>query len=111
MDICLSVTELPNDDKPRPRRWRRSSESKQRAIETMVHMKQDEFLTALTRLFSSTRDKGSLSITFKRVPVKGATVSEGSPPPYECLVRARTDKKKLSTSVRWITLRATAAEC
>ena len=49
----------------------------------MVHLPQDEFLTALTRLFGATRDKGSLYITFKRVPVKGATVAEGEQPPVE----------------------------
>ena len=49
----------------------------------MVHLPQDEFLTALTRLFGATRDKGSLYITFKRVPVKGATVAEGEQPPSE----------------------------
>ena len=66
----------------------------------MVHLPQDEFLTALTRLFGATRDKGSLYITFKRVPVKGATVAEGEQPPSECLIRARSEKKRISTTVR-----------
>ncbi|KAJ8608983.1 hypothetical protein CTAYLR_008973 [Chrysophaeum taylorii] len=60
----------------------------------MVLLAQDSFLTELTRLFQSTRESGSLSLTLKRVSeTKDETTC------HRCLVRARTEKKKISTVV------------
>lgn len=61
-------------------------------------LKHDAFLTELTRLFESTRESGSLSLTHKRVSetVKG---DDGDVTTHRLLIRARTEKKKISTFV------------
>lgn len=91
----------------------------------MVCLTQDKFLTELPNLFDSTRESGSLSLTFKRgalsfpaaavcdetgfvslaVSEKAATEGEegdaAKTARHRCLIRARTDKKKISTVVWW----------
>lgn len=79
----------------------------------MVQFDEAKFLSELTKLFQSTRDAGSLSITHKRLPERtkrkandgdgDATVDatvEAAPARFGVLVRARTEKKKLSTVVQ-----------
>ena len=72
----------------------------------MVQLDEARFLSELTKLFQATRDAGSLTITHKRLqqrPKRGqnnddATV-ETAPSGFGVLVRAKTEKKKLSTVV------------
>ena len=72
----------------------------------MVQLDEARFLSELTKLFQATRDAGSLTITHKRLqqrPKRGqggddATV-ETAPARFSVLVRAKTEKKKLSTVV------------
>jgi len=80
----------------------------------MVLLEADRFLSELTRLFESTKEKGSISITQKRgaflrfvaaVTKRAVTESEkkmtdDNAPRHRCLIRARTEKKKISTVVR-----------
>ena len=70
----------------------------------MVLLDQSKFLTELSALFQATRDKGSLSITHKRMSEKdkkaeGAAPADGAGGRHDVLVRARTEKKKLSVVV------------
>ena len=78
----------------------------------MVQLDEARFLSELTKLFQSTRDAGSLSITHKRLPERtkrkandgdddatGDATVEAAPARFGVLVRARTEKKKLSTVV------------
>ena len=67
----------------------------------MVLLDSDRFLSELTRLFESTKDKGSLSITQKRTTEKDKKMVDEDVPKHRCLVRARTEKKKISTIVRF----------
>lgn len=54
---------------------------------------QEKFLSELGELFSKTRETGSVSLTMKRMTSK----KEEEEP--RCLVRARTEKKRISTLV------------
>ena len=71
----------------------------------MVQLDEARFLSELTKLFQATRDAGSLTITHKRLQQRpkrnqgdDATV-ETAPARFGVLVRAKTEKKKLSTVV------------
>mmetsp|Transcript_5121 Transcript_5121/g.15516 ORF Transcript_5121/g.15516 Transcript_5121/m.15516 type:complete len:105 (-) Transcript_5121:81-395(-) len=64
----------------------------------MVLLSQDAFLTEMTRLFQNTRESGSLSLTFKRVTEKAGD-DDDEKKRHRCLIRARTEKKKISTVV------------
>ena len=70
----------------------------------MVQLDEARFLSELTKLFQATRDAGSLTITHKRLqqrPKRGAddATVETAPARFGVLVRAKTEKKKLSTVV------------
>ncbi|KAJ1445028.1 hypothetical protein M885DRAFT_551179 [Pelagophyceae sp. CCMP2097] len=65
----------------------------------MVLLAQDQFLAALTKLFVATRDHDSLSITFKRMTETYKVDGAADVVRQRCLVRARTQNKKLSTLV------------
>mmetsp|Transcript_36042 Transcript_36042/g.48755 ORF Transcript_36042/g.48755 Transcript_36042/m.48755 type:complete len:84 (+) Transcript_36042:57-308(+) len=57
----------------------------------MVVVDQDTFLTQLTKMYEESRDQGTVSITLKRVSVKGTPED-----PNRCMVRARCSSKKNS---------------
>ena len=63
------------------------------------------FRTELENLFDSTKDDGSLNISFKRVVLphktKAASSTDSSDknPSTFCMVRVKTSKKKISTVV------------
>ena len=82
----------------------------------MVLLDQTKFLAELGKLFGATRDSGSLSITHKRLEDRAAKKRKGAPddataatdasadapaaaPRHGVLIRARTEKKKLSVVV------------
>mmetsp|Transcript_2631 Transcript_2631/g.7841 ORF Transcript_2631/g.7841 Transcript_2631/m.7841 type:complete len:117 (+) Transcript_2631:314-664(+) len=79
----------------------------------MVQLEHAKFLAELQKLFLATRDKGSLSITHKRLEdyaakkaakrddATAATADAGATAKarHSVMVRARTEKKKLSTIV------------
>ena len=72
----------------------------------MVQLDEARFLSELTKLFQATRDAGSLTITHKRLqqrPKRGQggddAPVETAPARFGVLVRAKTEKKKLSTVV------------
>uniref|UniRef100_A0A7S2G1U2 Signal recognition particle 14 kDa protein n=1 Tax=Octactis speculum TaxID=3111310 RepID=A0A7S2G1U2_9STRA len=59
----------------------------------MVVVDQDTFLTQLTKMYEESRDQGTVSITLKRVSVKGTPED-----PNRCMVRARCSSKKTQIS-------------
>mmetsp|Transcript_21587 Transcript_21587/g.49746 ORF Transcript_21587/g.49746 Transcript_21587/m.49746 type:complete len:98 (+) Transcript_21587:183-476(+) len=56
----------------------------------MVLLEQAAFLTELSRLYNANREQGQVTFSLKRVTTDGEPC---------CLVRARSDKKKISTEV------------
>ena len=61
-----------------------------------------DFSVALSKLYASTKKQGTVYVTMKRYTPKRTrnAIAKGVDCTPRCLVRARTDKKKISTWVR-----------
>ncbi|XP_001658168.2 signal recognition particle 14 kDa protein [Aedes aegypti] len=72
----------------------------------MVLLSNEEFLTQLTLLSQSARSDSSFTVTIKRYDGHDRPKPRDGKPPlpkpaeYQCLIRARSRSKKLSTVVR-----------
>ncbi|XP_054258102.1 signal recognition particle 14 kDa protein-like [Macrosteles quadrilineatus] len=71
----------------------------------MVLMENDAFLSELTKLFQSKRGTGAVTVTMKKYDgrtkpqPRDASKSPTEPSEYMCLLRAKTNNKKLATIV------------
>ena len=68
----------------------------------MVWIEATNFSMALSKLYASTKKQGTVYVTMKRYIPKRTrnAISKGKDCSPRCLVRAQTNKKKISTWVR-----------